>query len=73
MIEPYASLLEIADRDQWGVRCRQGPVAGSQPGPPLMLQQLRLLRPHIPAGQAHFTLITCADLRAEQARREPYH
>ena len=31
---------------------------------PLLLQQLWLLRPHIPAGQAHFTLITCADLRA---------
>lgn len=42
------------DRDQ---------LLESQPGPPLMLQQLCLLRPHIPAGQAHFTLITCADLR----------
>lgn len=31
---------------------------------PLMLQQLCLLRPHIPTGQAHFALITCADLRA---------
>ena len=29
--------------------------------------QLCLLRPHIPAGQAHFTLITCADLRARPA------
>lgn len=41
----------------------------SQPGLPLVLQQLCLLRPHIPAGQAHFTLITCADLRAGQALR----
>ncbi|KAM7405825.1 hypothetical protein PAMP_000245 [Pampus punctatissimus] len=33
-----------------------------------MLQQLCLLRPHIPAGQAHFTLITCADLRVGDDR-----
>lgn len=46
------------DRDQ---------LLESQPRPPLMLQQLCLLRPHIPAGQAHFTLITCADLRQGQA------
>lgn len=37
---------------------------------PLMLQQLCLLRPHIPAGQAHFALITCADLRAGRALGE---
>lgn len=35
---------------------------------PLMLQQLCLLRPHIPAGQTHFALITCADLKS----REPH-
>ncbi|AWP01246.1 Hypothetical protein SMAX5B_005679 [Scophthalmus maximus] len=36
-----------------------------QPWLPLVPQQLCLLRPRIPAGQAHFTLITCADLRPE--------
>lgn len=49
------------DRDQ---------LLESHPGLSLMLEQLCLLRPHIPAGQAHFTLITCADLRA--APGEPY-
>lgn len=34
---------------------------------PLMLQQLCLLRARIPAGQAHFALITCADLRGGRA------
>lgn len=59
-----ANRLEIADR-AWGVSdVDRDQLLKSQAEPPLMLPQLCLLRPHIPAGQAHFTLITCGDLWA---------
>lgn len=65
-----AGPLEIADRRACGVSdVNRDQLLESQPRLPLMLQQLCLLRPHIPAGQAIFTLITCADLRARQALR----
>lgn len=64
------SPLEIADR-AGPVGCQMTTVTSCwslSPGRLSCLQQLCLLRPHIPAGQTHSTLITCANLRVGHAQ-----
>jgi len=64
-----ASPLEIADGGPVGCQMSTRSSCWSlSPGCLSCSQQLCLLRPHIPAGQIHSSLITCADPRLGQAQ-----